>query len=150
MPSKAFHVRTGVIAGLVVAASIQERSESPDPIIEIFGAAVGGYLGARLPDLIDPPTSPNHRSIGHGLIPVGVITKFVVENLVDFRNYCFDEAVRFQAMANESRGTVRSVLFEIWSSTLRFIAGLAGGVLGGYISHLGFDFLTPKCLPVFC
>ena len=34
----------------------------------------GGY-SSRLPDLIDPPSSPRHRHIGHAVVPMGVGVK---------------------------------------------------------------------------
>ena len=55
-------------------------------LIEAAGGAAGGWLGARLPDMIDPPTSPRHRSIGHGIIPTGSAGYLFLSNLNSIEN----------------------------------------------------------------
>ncbi|MBK8265375.1 MAG: hypothetical protein IPK80_29100 [Nannocystis sp.] len=47
---------------------------SPDPlevVVSALASGAGAMLTHRLPDIIDPPTSPRHRNVGHGVLPIG-------------------------------------------------------------------------------
>jgi hypothetical protein len=38
-----------------------------------------------MPDIIDPPTSWNHRSVGHGVAPVGAAATALFKMLTDWQ-----------------------------------------------------------------
>jgi hypothetical protein len=41
--------------------------------VEVIGGLLAGNLGARLPDVFDPPTHPGHRSLAHGMAPIAAV-----------------------------------------------------------------------------
>jgi membrane-bound metal-dependent hydrolase YbcI (DUF457 family) len=61
----------GVGAGLGVSFLMSKIMDEKIGIKEITSATIGGILGSFVPDKIDFPKNPNHRSIGHGALPVG-------------------------------------------------------------------------------
>lgn len=134
MPNRNTHVTVAVIAG--VAATLHSaRNERPeDRTIELLGALIGGYAGGRLPDVLDPPMGPLHRSYAHGGLAVAGLATAQVEK------WC--RACRLQATqcAAQGRSADRFVLL--------LLAGFLTGLRFGYASHLALDALTPRSLPL--
>lgn len=112
------HIIAGGIAGLSIALLDQgEKSEfAHHPII---AATVGAFSG-KLPDILEPATSPHHRQFCHSLVVLGSIV------------YCLKEAYDWRP---EDTGG-------------KFLRGMALTIGGGYISHLLLDSTTPMGLPV--
>lgn len=109
------HEFAGGIIGLIFSAWILIQGH---PLL-----AAGCFLitvwGANLPDLIDPPTSPFHRSIGHNFVS---LLMFILIFLC---------AISL------------SLLFKWWP----FI--IASSFSLGVLSHLFLDLITPMGLPLF-
>ena len=85
MPNRRQHTRVGMAVGiptaLIVNAVTQyeriERGEQDgwnhlESLLWGVGGAAFGYFGGRLPDILDPPTSPNHRAFFHSLTAAGI------------------------------------------------------------------------------
>jgi hypothetical protein len=51
----------------------------------ILSNILGAYLGARLPDILDPPTSPNHRHVAHGAVNATVAGYFCLNSLGEWQ-----------------------------------------------------------------
>ncbi|MBN2422072.1 metal-dependent hydrolase [Candidatus Woesearchaeota archaeon] len=85
--------------------------------------AVGCFLismwGANLPDLIDPPTSPFHRSIGHNLISFFL---FILVSIISLS---------------------LALIFKSWLFIITASFSLS------VLSHLVLDLFTPIGLPLF-
>ena len=94
---------------------------------EVIFTTSGGMIGGVLPDLLDPPISPNHRGFAHSF-SLGILLGFGIEKV-----YNYITNVEF----NKNEVWVNIVLLIIMS------------LLIGYMSHLILDSLTPKGLPVF-
>lgn len=139
MPNRQEHTAVGAFAGALVAFL---RSDAQDPwerLIEVAGGALGGAFGGRLPDILDPPTSPGHRSVAHALVSAAAVGSFVVPRLPG-------------ASAPTPRAMERHVVQRdaAPSSNLgqRFLSGLAVGGTVGYASHLLMDATPPRGLPL--
>jgi hypothetical protein len=65
------HRRVGVLVGGGAAFLAAHDQPLRLRLIEAIGGALAAIPGAALPDVIDPPNSPRHRSTGHGLLPIG-------------------------------------------------------------------------------
>lgn len=149
MSSKKMHTTIGVMSGVGTVYSCNQYMKSQHTASDYVGAIIGGYFGARLADIIDPPTSPNHRSVGHGLLQNAMILKWVASNIGELREECFKKAQDYKEQAlmlNDN--PLMSLLYSIISEAYLFIAGLAVGVIAGHVSHLALDATTPKFLPV--
>ena len=53
----------------MATAHLVPGTDPIDATLELFGGVVGGIAGGRLPDLIEPATSPNHRDPAHASLP---------------------------------------------------------------------------------
>lgn len=148
MSSGRVHKTVGVISGVGAVYLHNHSSQSQHYLTDYVGGIIGGYIGAKLADIIDPPTSPNHRSIGHGVIQNSMITKFVFENISEFRNHCFQQAQIFHEQADQCRDELLKFWFKIRAEAYKFVAGLALGLITGHVSHLALDSTTPKSLPL--
>lgn len=152
MPSKPTHVKAGMISGVAAVIACNHIENNPlMSVADVVGGIAGGYLGGRIPDLIDPSQigGPNHRSHGHGLVQNSVLATWIFNNIQEFRKICFEKATDLEIKAKELTDDVKSLLWVLAASFLRFVAGLAIGVIAGIISHLALDSFTKKGLPIF-
>lgn len=115
MPNRATHEFAGSVSGMVVAASMPGAS-----LISIGTSFFIGKDAGRIPDLLEPATSPNHRKFFHSWVILAA-TSYGWKKTYDWEP--------------------ESELDKI----LRF-AVLVGGA--AVISHLVLDSLTPNSLPL--
>lgn len=137
MPSKPVHVIVGGAAGVAATAYYPVDSETLNSTWYRLGGAVGGVLGGMMPDIIDPPRSPNHRAIGHS-ITANTFGLGSLSVLVLGAEPFFSDPIQ-QAESGENRFLV---------GLYQFFLGLVIGFIGGQVSHLALDMLTPKRLPI--
>ena len=108
---------------------------------------MGAYFGAVLPDVLDPPHSPGHRSVAHAVVPVvGVLvqanwTARCRQLQADADQYrCQGSAIGLSDLDRE-----RCLRNE---ALCRFAAAALAAFIGSYLSHLALDGQTPKGLPL--
>lgn len=135
MPNRDVHVKVGVGSAIfttvATAIVLDEKLTFEEMLMRILGATIGGYVGARIPDIIDPSSrGPNHRSIGHGVVSNGAIYAYGKDKFLDTREKLSKET------DNQNR------LFN------QFIVGAMEGFVAGHASHLILDSRTPKGLPL--
>lgn len=73
----------GGFTALGVLAIARASRDEPITFLEAIGVFLGGGAVASLPDVIDPPTSPRHRSVGHsvaGVAGIGIALKNLEAN----------------------------------------------------------------------
>lgn len=150
MANGAAHRRVGSISG-GCAAAWAARAQTPAILLaETLGGIAGGIAGARAPDVIDPPTCARHRSVGHGIVPIGAAATALLRKLEEWQGQlrAFAESERSECAA------ATTFLAQAWHLALSLLAQLASGALvgfvAGYLSHLAMDFTTPAGLPIFC
>jgi hypothetical protein len=148
MPNKAKHISVAMPVGAAYAA-IQANNINGLPfVLEVAGGALGGVVGGVLPDRFDPPLHPWHRSLGHGLVPVGTAAYYWQRNLETAQSDLRARADVHSALAARSTG-----LECVWHSAVewffRLLSGFVAGIGAGYISHVALDFGTARCVPVF-
>ena len=121
-------------------AAYQARNQTPSQQgVETLAGLFGGYLGGRLPDLIDPPDCPNHRGIGHSVFAITIAGTVIYKNLSDWQGWFRDLADRARARADSATDELSRAFFVIAEFLFRAAAGLIAGVIGGYppISQAG-------------
>lgn len=148
MANGRFHRSLGGVAGGGYAAVQARQLDGRQWLFEVLGGIGGGVLGGKLPDMIDPPTSPRHRSIGHGVIPVTGMTKWVSKNLGAIQEKCRSAATSYETRARQETDQFKAFVFNILAVLLRFLAGAVAGVVAGYLSHIVVDGFTPMSLPL--
>jgi uncharacterized membrane protein YfcA len=138
----------GVMAG--TGFGYWQAGEQPAShiVLEILGGALGGLTGSRLPDRFDPPLHPGHRSVAHGLVPVGCVGSYCWRQLSDWQEALRRLAAE-QTRARSGRVTaLEQAAHQLLEMLFRLLAGFIAGLLAGYASHLALDVLTPKGLPI--
>jgi len=147
MPNRRTHTAVGAPSGLACSVFTSLGQDFPDFITECFGGLCGGWTGAALPDIIDPPNHPGHRSLGHGLVPVGAGLVFWAENLGSWQDSLrrlANEHQMQQITAQDPLASLGHLLAELF---FRFLAGFLAGLGAGYYSHIILDHGTPRCIP---
>lgn len=71
MPGRQTHVAVGILAGGGFAAYRAREQEQLSTFLEAVGGAIGGYIGGRLPDIIEPALWPGHRQFVHSVAAGG-------------------------------------------------------------------------------
>lgn len=151
MPNADTHVPVGLMAGgLAGYTSAPKDVPGLDRLIETLGGLLGGYIGARLPDIIDPPTNPNHRDIAHGAVNAILAGRMYLKRLPAWQKEFRDKAAHYQARSELEENGFRKFLYALMSVFCLSIAGVLAGIIAGYSSHLILDFQTPKGLSLFC
>jgi len=113
---------------------------------EIISSVLGGYIGGKVvvgwPDIIDRPTSPNHRAIGHGVLPNSALARSLKSTFFKSLNVIQQQVDDFKRI-----GTLPSLILSLVS---KFVWGIIIGVVFGYGMHLLTDFFTENGLPLIC
>jgi hypothetical protein len=140
------HVGIGIVGGASVAGLAARRVGS-DVLVEALGGGFGGWLGARLPDIIDPPLSPCHRSVGHGAGPIAVALRLAAEYIPKWQASLRAHASAQRAAAHGADSQSQ----RAWHALLElFCLAASGALLGvafGYLSHVAMDACTPAGIP---
>lgn len=115
MPGRATHEFAGFLTAMAVATTMPSAS-----VVSVGASYFIGKGAGRIPDLLEPATSPNHRKFFHSWIALGAMS------------YGWKKAYDWNPE-------------DDLQNFLRYMA-LVGGV--AVIFHLVLDSLTPKSLPL--
>ena len=143
-----FHRKVGTVVGVGAAAYCARQQPLGHAIVEAIGGGLAGNLGARLPDFIDPPTSPRHRSIGHGMVPCGAAGHAAMSSFAGLQTKLRAEAARRAELQRTTTSTAEQLWHLLLELLCRLGAGAIPGFVAGYGSHVALDFCTPASLPL--
>jgi membrane-bound metal-dependent hydrolase YbcI (DUF457 family) len=118
MPNAQVHMLGGFVAGMFAHAA-HEDAEGESTAKPLIGGVFGAF-SARLPDVLEPATSPNHRQTFHSLLCAGLV------------GYGLYKVAKWKP---ETKG----------DELLRLLLLIGGAA---YLSHLVLDGLTPQSLPL--
>jgi hypothetical protein len=142
------HALVGVLAGAGTAAIAARREDPFRIILEALGGAGGGWVGAKVPDWLDPPLHPGHRSVGHGVIPSTGLYTLYMEAIPRAQAWLRAQAQRQAGLARTSDPHFEQLWHTLLSILCTLAAGAIAGVLAGHFSHLVLDAATPMSLPL--
>ena len=149
MPNRKFHMIVGAAVGAGEAGYYARNEPLPGLIAETIGGGIGGAFGGRLPDLLEPASrGPNHRSHLHSVaagLCVGAIHYLSVPRI---QRSCRARAIQCEESLRSASGWLQQAWIWLQGIFWRLLSGIAAGIGGGYISHLGADGFTPKRLPL--
>lgn len=147
MSNRETHTAAAIISGILVGLH-RAQGLAPDRAwTVILCNAIGAYFGARLPDIIDPPTSPNHRHVAHGAVNATIVGWVCLNSLDGWQHSLHaqaDELSRSRQFLPDEDSRGNSAMAEL---LLRVGADGLPGLLAGYGSHLALDATTPRGLP---
>ena len=119
MPNARTHFGVGaVVSALTYLANKNARNE-PVQLLGLLAVGLSGGAVALLPDMIDPPVSPNHRGIGHSIAVSGFSIHVLLKRIEESTQMTQDQK------------------------------DFAKSMVAGYVSHLVLDGGTPAGLPLF-
>lgn len=147
MANGKLHRGVGTVAGAGTALVRSLDQDAVAMVAETLGGALGGWLGGALPDVLEPATSPRHRSLCHSWATAATILTWANGRVTDGQQFCRQRAQDWQRRAASSTG-VDAFLARLAALFCRLAAGFLAGLQGGYVSHLALDALTPASLPL--
>ncbi|MCK4792701.1 MAG: metal-dependent hydrolase [Desulfobacteraceae bacterium] len=148
MPNKKTHTQIGAISGMAMTICRSDGQLIEDRVLESLGGIIGGYLGGIMPDVLDPPNWPGHRSFTHS-VSGGAITLASADSVLSvWENYFRSLSNRFKVRKCEQESDVDRVIFGLLEILSRIAVGIGPGLIAGYFSHLALDCTTPKRLPI--
>ena len=145
MPNRGVHSAAGIGAALAGGLMLAPKDMTPDDrFVFGLGLTLGGWVGSRMPDVIDPPLSPSHRSYAHGLLTAGGL---VAGEWMIWVNHCRSKAAALRAEADACLVLAEAQKRRTQAGYCVFAAGAVLGFGLGYGSHLILDAFTTKGLP---
>ena len=118
----------GALAGAIAALCTSQAKSPWEALLHAAVGAAGGFAGSGFADAMKPATSPNHRSLCHGLAANGLAAYAGLPALLRWRL--------------ETTGD------ENTNEASRLASAAAVGAAAGHASHLALDATTPRGLPV--
>lgn len=144
-----FHRKIGFAVGGIASWCLATGQPFGSRVLETLGGALAGVAGAKAPDWIDPPISPHHRSLGHGLVPIGSLAFWSMRNLKRWQAWLRTQTAALQAELVIETCGLRRLLLQIGIIACIIAAGAIAGLIAGYLSHIAFDTFTPASIPLF-
>jgi len=149
MPGRKVHEGYGRACGVGFAALAAHGQARPHFAIEMAGGWLGGTLGARLPDILEPATWPGHRQLAHSWTAFGGSGAASIKLLGSWQTYCRGEAERLRRQRLAADTMAHAALgLGILELLFRLASGFGAGLAAGYISHLALDSQTSMGLPL--
>jgi len=148
MPNRQVHVKVGVFSGCGLAAYRSREQDLLKMFLETIGGGFGGYIGSKLPDIIEPASWPGHRQFAHSVTAGGSIA--CLYGLLERWEKYFRSQAKYYGdkKSEECVCWFQKFLYVIFEVLSCILAGSLGGLGAGYISHLVLDGRTAKGLPV--
>lgn len=148
MPGRRAHTAGGVLAGSISALCLSANQRPTCQLVEIAGGALSGGLFGRLPDILEPATSPRHRRFAHAVMP-GFAAGFpAVCHVGSWQRDLRARADRRAVLRQQTADGLLSLWHGFVEFLLRLLAGAIPGAIAGYWSHLLLDARTPNGLPL--
>lgn len=148
MPNRATHESVGAVSGAVVAGYAARDLEGIAFLTEVLAGYLGGKLGGRAPDLIEPAIHPWHRSVAHSCATGSGISVSLAKGTRHWQEVCRTRARTHRVLATQSPDLTSQLHHDLLALWWHFLAGLVVGFGAGYISHLVLDSMTPSGLPL--
>ena len=123
MPNRPFHVATSTPGGAGYAFYKANQQNGLARAVEALGGAFGGYCGGILPDCLDPPFHPGHRSLGRGFVPVAAAGAIWNQGLDGWQSQ-----LRRLADENNYRDPAATAWHALAEWALRMLAGFLAGL----------------------
>jgi hypothetical protein len=119
-------------------------------LAESVGGLIGGIAGGMLPDFIDLPTSPNHRSLAHGALPAIGIGFLAFQRLDRWQDALRTQAQHYEQLRLASPSPWAQLGYGLLWFFWMLLPGVLAGFLVGYASHLVLDLPSTRSLPAVC
>ena len=89
MPNEIEHTITGRLIGALCYFGHCGFKQSKPSLGGIIASSILGGVGGTLPDIIEPPTNPNHRRFFHSA-SLGTLLTYLLKNIADSKTISQD------------------------------------------------------------
>lgn len=149
MSRRSTHTTLGIPAGSALAAYRARHQDFLHALLEAAGGGLGGWLGALLPDWLEPAVHSFHRNIAHSVAAGVAVAEGARRGLRSWESYWRNRADEFANKRRQADGDIVSILLNLMAEgACRILAGIAAGIVGGFASHLVLDAGTPRSIPL--
>ena len=146
MPRRDVHEVWGMTSGVAAAFLLMPKEDNAGLMAELLGAVVGGNIGGRAADILEPALTPNHRAVAHSGLAVAALVQLARSGMIAG---CRDQSTACQSRALDlSRSAEQRSTDRVHDLLWRVAAGLLIGFIAGYSSHLLLDAGTKRGLPL--
>lgn len=147
MPRRSVHTIAGVCSGATLALYRGRQQPPWDQLVEGVGGAAGGFIGGRLPDLLEPALHGWHRSTAHSWA-AGAAVSWATSAFAAWEQHCRSRAAAYAAVRQGHGDVIQQFLALLAELFWRLAAGFVSGAAAGYGSHLVLDSFTSRGLPL--
>lgn len=148
MASRKEHVEVGTPLGAVTAFALALNAGQTvsKALVEAIGGIGGGYLGARMPDILEPGISSHHRKAAHSVLAGFDLATITAATLPQWQARFRREADRLDLQATTALDGLEALGLRGKAASLRMLAGALPAFAAGYVSHLAMDAATPRSI----
>lgn len=148
MPNKPMHLAVAIPVGVIIAANKANIFNGLPYFFEVVGGGIGAAVGGLVPDWVDPPRNPNHRSAGHSVATTITAGRVLWHHIDTWQDQLRREADRMRQFQQVPSNPLLRVVCGAWEIVLRLLAGALVGFVAGWGTHLALDCGTARSLPL--
>jgi len=140
VPNGKTHAVVGTASGGVAAFCLALRDGNGSPVVESIGGAIGGYVGGKLPDLLEPSRgNPRHRSHCHSWAALGLNAGAAAKWLEEIQPDLRVRAHQHKERSARADGWPGAAWHWVLHALIMLASGLVAGLMAGVASHLVMD-----------
>jgi membrane-bound metal-dependent hydrolase YbcI (DUF457 family) len=138
MANREDHDQFGAALSALVALlrSDAEKDGSMEVVLRVAAAYIGGKVGAKVPDWLEPAVSSWHRKTAHSIVAGAIVFEITRRRIDAWEEHCRAKQAEARLANNQA-----DVCF--WAAA----SGFGPAIATGYISHLVLDAQTPRGIP---
>jgi membrane-bound metal-dependent hydrolase YbcI (DUF457 family) len=145
MPNGRTHAVVGMISGAGAVYLLSADQPEGSRVLELCGGLLGGYVGGKLPDWLEPAYCSWHREFAHSVTAGVSVFELGRRFVCSWEDWCRQRANEIEfRRAQLPPGSPQAYLFGLAELFLRMLAGFLAGLVAGYVSHLALDAGTPR------
>lgn len=148
MPNRKTHDTAGALSGAGYGAYRARNQEPAKLAFAAIGGALGGLAGSKVPDILEPANSPNHRDTCHSVLVSGLIVRHAPGMCKDWEEFWWQEADRLKALRLQTKNSLEEFLCVLGEGVSMLMAGVLPGLCAGYVSHVALDSGSKKSIPL--
>lgn len=143
------HKKVAMASGGVAAFVVSNEKEPWKLVAETLGGVLGGFVGGKLPDIIEPAVHSWHRNVAHSVTVGTAVVRAAAKGVQAWHESCRAKADEWaQRRRDPNLAPADRALALLAELAWRVAAGIPIGAAAGYASHLLLDAGTPRGIPL--
>jgi hypothetical protein len=143
------HKKIAMASGGVAALLTTNEKEPWKLVAEMLGGVLGGLVGGKLPDIIEPAVHSWHRNVAHSFTTAAAVVSTAANGVQSWHASCRAKADAWAQRRRDPKLTPADRALALLAELVwRIAAGIPIGAAAGYVSHLVLDAGTPRGIPL--